>query len=79
MGRLKADGDLFYLGRVRVQQWRHSENLRAFLTRFCAVGQNEKLEMLEQLIKGGGYSPALLNEPNGEDAATTEFLDNFLL
>ena len=79
MGRLKAGGQVFYIGRVRWEPWRHSDALHSFLSRFCAVGQNEKLEMLQQLIDGSGYNPNLLPSDNGgEDAATKEFFDSFL-
>lgn len=81
MGRLPESGKVFYMGRVRWQAWRHSEKLNQFLSQFCAVGQNEKMAMLEQLLKGSGFEPdsILPTDQAGESQETTMFLDNFLL
>ena len=80
MGRSPEGGQVFYIGRVRWQEW-HGERLYQFLERFCAVGQNEKLEMLDQLLKGSGFDPNLLAPANeaGETQETAEFMNGFLL
>ena len=80
MARLPESGEVFYLGRVRWQEW-HGERLHQFLAQFCAAGQNEKLVMLEQLLKGSGFDPDLLSPTSsaGESQETAEFLNSFLL
>lgn len=75
MGRPKATGRVYYLGRVRYVPGLHAEALGQFLARFAAAGQDEKLVMLEQLLAGNSL---VNNNGTPADAETEEILEDLL-
>lgn len=78
MGRHRAIGKVYNLGRVRAHPSIDGEDMCQLLAQLEAAGQNETKTILRLLMAGSGFTPTVGETVGSEDAETTKTLNNLL-